>query len=91
MEALSLVFIIGTKMAHLHTDIVPVNLKVSVSRLVKGGTIVADLAPEAQEQIQQLVIALLMENTLAQVAEQLEAFVRELLGDNGLIVEIEQN
>jgi hypothetical protein len=75
-------------MAHLHTDIVPVELKINVSRLVKGGAVVEELAPEAQEQIQQLVVALLMENTLAQVAEQLEAFVRELLGDNGLIVEI---
>jgi hypothetical protein len=78
-------------MAHLHTDIVPVEIKISVSRLVKGGSAALELAPEAAEQIQQLVLALLMEQPLNQVAEQLEAFVRELLGDNGLIVEIEQN
>jgi hypothetical protein len=76
-------------MAQLITQSVPVQLQINIHRLVKSNTIIADIDPAIQEQIQQLTLALLGENTLAQMVEQLETFVRELLGDNSLIVEVD--
>jgi hypothetical protein len=76
-------------MAQLITQSVPVQIQVNIHRLVKSNVVIADIEPEVQEQIQQLVVAMLAEQTIAQVAEQLETFVRELLGDNNLIVELD--
>jgi hypothetical protein len=76
-------------MAQIITHSVPVQIQVNIHRLVKTNVVVIEIEPEIQEQIQQLVIALLAENSLIQVAEQLEVFIRELLCDNSLIVEID--
>lgn len=76
-------------MAQLITQSVPVQLQVNIHRLVKSSVSVDDIDPAIQEQIQQLAFALLGENTITQMVEQLETFVRELLGDNSLIVEVD--